>query len=70
MEMTGELSRRIVAELLTLMDGVEPRSQVVVMAATNRPNNIDPSLRRNGIIYFFYFLFFFMQITCHVKRVT
>ena len=48
MQVTGELSRRIVSQLLTLMDGVERRSQVIVMAATNRPNSIDPALRRNG----------------------
>ncbi|KAI3614445.1 valosin-containing protein [Moniliophthora roreri] len=44
----GEVERRVVSQLLTLMDGLKPRSNVVVMAATNRPNAIDPALRRFG----------------------
>merc|ERR1712093_476734 len=44
----GEVERRIVSQLLTLMDGINSRSQVVVIAATNRPNTIDPALRRFG----------------------
>ncbi|CAF1404871.1 unnamed protein product, partial [Adineta steineri] len=44
----GEVERRIVSQLLTLMDGLKQRSNVVVMAATNRPNSIDPALRRFG----------------------
>jgi len=48
-EAPGELSKRIVAQLLTLMDGVKSRSQVIVLAATNRPNSIDPALRRIGL---------------------
>ena len=44
----GEVERRVVSQLLTLMDGIKPRSNVVVMAATNRPNSIDPALRRFG----------------------
>lgn len=44
----GEVEKRIVSQLLTLMDGVKKRSNVVVMAATNRPNSIDPALRRFG----------------------
>jgi len=44
----GEVERRVVSMLLTLMDGLKPRSNVVVMAATNRPNSIDPALRRFG----------------------
>ena len=36
------------SQLLTLMDGMKARSQVIVMAATNRPNTIDPALRRFG----------------------
>jgi transitional endoplasmic reticulum ATPase len=44
----GEVERRIVSQLLTLMDGLKQRSQVVVMAATNRPNSIDAALRRFG----------------------
>jgi len=44
----GEVERRIVSQLLTLMDGLKPRSNVVVMGATNRPNTIDPALRRFG----------------------
>lgn len=44
----GEVERRIVAQLLTLMDGLKPRSNLVVIGATNRPNSIDPALRRFG----------------------
>ena len=44
----GEVERRVVSQLLTLMDGLKPRSHLVVMAATNRPNSIDPALRRFG----------------------
>ena len=44
----GEVERRIVSQLLTLMDGIKPTSNVVVIAATNRPNVIDPALRRFG----------------------
>merc|ERR1712227_617401 len=44
----GEVERRIVSQLLTLMDGLKQRSQTIVMAATNRPNSIDPALRRFG----------------------
>jgi transitional endoplasmic reticulum ATPase len=44
----GEVERRIISQLLTLMDGMKKRSHVVVMAATNRPNSIDPALRRFG----------------------
>jgi transitional endoplasmic reticulum ATPase len=45
---TGEVERRVVAQLLTLMDGLEPRKNVVVIAATNRPEGIDEALRRPG----------------------
>ncbi|CAD6191510.1 unnamed protein product [Caenorhabditis auriculariae] len=44
----GEVERRIVSQLLTLMDGLKQRSHVVVIAATNRPNSIDGALRRFG----------------------
>ncbi|OLY82516.1 Transitional endoplasmic reticulum ATPase [Smittium mucronatum] len=44
----GEVERRVVSQLLTLMDGLNSRSNLVVMAATNRPNSIDPALRRFG----------------------
>merc|ERR1712076_88781 len=44
----GEVEKRIVSQLLTLMDGLNQRAHVVVMAATNRPNSIDPALRRFG----------------------
>merc|ERR1712226_303442 len=44
----GEVERRIVSQLLTLMDGMKQRSQTIIMAATNRPNSIDPALRRFG----------------------
>ncbi|KAJ7870982.1 P-loop containing nucleoside triphosphate hydrolase protein [Mycena olivaceomarginata] len=43
-----DLERRVVSQLLTLLDGVKVRSDVVVMAATSRPNSIDPALRRFG----------------------
>lgn len=48
----GEVERRIVSQLLTLMDGLKQRSHVIVMAATNRPNSIDAALRRFGTSYF------------------
>lgn len=44
----GEVEKRIVSQLLTLMDGLKPSSKVVVMAATNRPSVIEPALRRPG----------------------
>ena len=44
----GEVERRVVSQLLTLMDGLKGRGNVVVIAATNRPNSIDPALRRPG----------------------
>ena len=44
----GEVERRVVSQLLTLMDGVKGRGQCVVIGATNRPNSIDPALRRFG----------------------
>ena len=44
----GEVERRIVSQLLTLMDGMKSRAHVIVMGATNRPNSIDPALRRFG----------------------
>ncbi len=49
-EMGGEkqVERRVVAQLLTLMDGLSSRGQVVVIAATNIPNTLDPALRRPG----------------------
>jgi len=47
-EVIGEVERRVVAQLLTLMDGLESRGNVIVIAATNRPNAVDPALRRPG----------------------
>ena len=47
-EATGEEERRIVAQLLSLMDGLNSRGKVVVIGATNRPNSIDEALRRPG----------------------
>ena len=47
-EVVGEVEKRIVSQLLTLMDGLKTRGQVVVIAATNRQNSIDPALRRPG----------------------
>ena len=46
--MTGEAEKRLVAQLLTLMDGLEPRTSLIVIAATNRPEAIDEALRRPG----------------------
>jgi len=45
---SGEAEKRLVAQLLTLMDGLEPRANLVVIAATNRPEAIDEALRRPG----------------------
>lgn len=45
---TGEVERRVVAQLLALMDGLKYRSNVIVIGASNRPNAIDPALRRPG----------------------
>ena len=47
-EVTGEVERRVVAQLLALMDGLEARGDLIVMGATNRVNAIDPALRRPG----------------------
>ncbi len=47
-DVRGELERRMVAQLLTLMDGMKSRQNVVVIGATNRPDAIDPALRRPG----------------------
>ena len=47
-EVSGELEKRIVSQLLTLMDGMKSRGKVVVIAATNRPDSIDSALRRPG----------------------
>jgi len=47
-EVTGEVERRVVSQLLTLMDGLKSRGKVVVIGATNRVNSIDPALRRPG----------------------
>jgi transitional endoplasmic reticulum ATPase len=47
-ETKGEVERRIVAQLLSLMDGLKGRGQVIVIAATNLPDSIDPALRRGG----------------------
>uniref|UniRef100_A0A0E0IBS1 AAA+ ATPase domain-containing protein n=1 Tax=Oryza nivara TaxID=4536 RepID=A0A0E0IBS1_ORYNI len=44
----GEVERRVVSQLLTLMDGLRPRAQVIVIGATNCPNSLDPALRRFG----------------------
>ncbi len=44
----GEVERRIVAQLLSLMDGLKSRGKVIVIAATNLPDNLDPALRRGG----------------------
>jgi len=44
----GEVEKRVVSQMLTLMDGLKSRGSVIVIAATNRPNSIDPALRRFG----------------------
>ena len=47
-EVTGEVERRMVSQLLTCMDGLKRRGKVIVIAATNRPHSLDPALRRPG----------------------
>ncbi|MDD1766506.1 MAG: CDC48 family AAA ATPase, partial [Candidatus Methanomethyliaceae archaeon] len=47
-EVTGEVEKRVVAQLLALMDGLEARGDVIVIGATNRQNALDPALRRPG----------------------
>jgi transitional endoplasmic reticulum ATPase len=47
-EVMGEVERRVVSQMLSLMDGLEGRGKVIVIAATNRQNAIDPALRRPG----------------------
>ena len=47
-EVTGEVEKRVVAQLLTLMDGLKSRGKVVVIGATNRVNALDPAIRRPG----------------------
>jgi transitional endoplasmic reticulum ATPase len=47
-EVSGDVEKRIVSQLLTLMDGIKSRGKLVVIGATNRPNAIDPALRRPG----------------------
>ncbi|ALV63161.1 Cell division protein FtsH [Thermococcus sp. 2319x1] len=47
-EVTGEVEKRVVAQLLTLMDGLKSRGKVIVIGATNRPDAVDPALRRPG----------------------
>ncbi|MDD1775066.1 MAG: CDC48 family AAA ATPase [Methanobacterium sp.] len=47
-EVSGEVERRVVAQLLTLMDGLKTRGQVVVIGATNRPDALDTAIRRGG----------------------
>jgi transitional endoplasmic reticulum ATPase len=47
-EVHGEVEKRVVSQLLSLMDGLEPRGQILVIGATNRPNALDPAIRRAG----------------------
>lgn len=47
-EVMGEVERRVVSQMLSVMDGLESRGRVIVIAASNRPNAIDPALRRPG----------------------
>lgn len=47
-EVSGDLERRVVAQILSLMDGLSSREEVIVIAATNRPNALDPAIRRGG----------------------
>ena len=47
-DVQGEVERRVVSQLLTMMDGLQGRGKVIVIGATNRPNSVDPALRRPG----------------------
>jgi len=47
-EVSGDLERRVVAQILSLMDGLSSRGELIVIAATNRPNALDPAIRRGG----------------------
>ncbi|MFL6480565.1 MAG: CDC48 family AAA ATPase [Nitrososphaera sp.] len=47
-EVSGDVEKRVVSQLLTLMDGIKSRGKLVIIGATNRPNAIDPALRRPG----------------------
>ena len=47
-DVTGEVEKRVVAQLMALLDGLDSRGQVIVLAATNLPDNLDPALRRPG----------------------
>ena len=47
-EVQGEVERRVVSQMLTLMDGLKGRGKIIVIGATNRPDSIDPALRRPG----------------------
>ncbi|MGD1838722.1 MAG: CDC48 family AAA ATPase [Nitrososphaeraceae archaeon] len=47
-DVSGDVEKRVVSQLLTLMDGLKSRGKVIVIAATNRPNSVDPALRRPG----------------------
>jgi len=47
-EVSGEVEKRMVSQLLTLLDGLKARGQIIIIGATNRPNAIDPALRRPG----------------------
>lgn len=47
-EVSGDVEKRVVSQLLTLMDGIQSRGKLVVIGATNRPNALDPALRRPG----------------------
>jgi len=47
-EVTGEVEKRLVSQLLTLMDGLKARGEIIVIGATNRPDSLDPALRRPG----------------------
>ncbi len=47
-EVSGDVEKRVVSQLLTLMDGLQSRGKIVVIGATNRPNALDPALRRPG----------------------
>lgn len=47
-EVSGEVEKRVVSQLLTLMDGINSRGKIIIIGASNRPNAIDPALRRPG----------------------
>jgi SpoVK/Ycf46/Vps4 family AAA+-type ATPase len=58
-----QIHASIVATLLALMDGLEDRGNIVVIGATNRPDSVDPALRRPGRFDRYFFFLFFLLLT-------